>query len=186
MKMNRILLFTGLSLITIYLAGCGTEQTQPSEPVCLSGVQEGKVMTEAQDVLERMNFVIDKADAGHGYIRTQPLTGAQAFEFWRKDNVGRFNTSEANLQTIRRTVEINLYRRDDRVCADCVVMVERLSLPESGPAGGSRPSMLFGRTSTSLRHLDLTPRQKASLTWIELGRDSRLEEEILERLKARL
>jgi hypothetical protein len=152
----------------------------------LSDVQEGEVMAEAEDVLERMNFVIDKADAEHGYIRTQPLAGAQAFEFWRKDNIGQFNTSEANLQTIRRTVEINVANRESRVCTDCVVTVERMSLPESGPAGGGRPSMMFGRSSTSLQHLELTPRQKASIEWINLGRDSRLEEEILGRLKARL
>jgi hypothetical protein len=184
--MKRILLFTGLSLLTIYLAGCGTEQAQPSEPVCLSGAQEAKVMTEAEDVLERMNFVIDKADSEHGYIRTQPLTGAQAFEIWRKDNVGQFNTSEANLQTIRRTVEINVANRDSLVCADCIVTVERMSLPESGPAGSGQTSMLFGRRAASMHRLELTPRQKASLTWIKLGRDSRLETKILEQLKARL
>lgn len=184
--MNRILLFTGLSLLAVCLVGCGSEQAQPSELICLSDVQEEKVMAEAEDVLERLNFVIDKADAEHGYIRTQPLTGAQSFEFWRKDNVGQFNTSEANLQTIRRTVEINVGSRDDRVCADCVVTVERMSLPENGPAGLNRTSMLFGRSSTSLQHLELTPRQKASMTWIDLGRDSRLETKILGRLKARL
>jgi hypothetical protein len=183
--MNR-LLFSVLSLLAVCLAGCGTEQAQPSEPICLSDMQKGKVVAEAQDVLERMNFIIDKADAEHGYIRTRPLTGAQAFEFWRKDNVGQFNTSEANLQTIRRTVEINVGSRDGRVCADCVVTVERLSLPETLAAGPSRTSMLFARSSTSIQHLELTPRQKASMTWIDLGRDSRLEEEILGRLKARL
>jgi len=184
--MNRILLFTGLSLLVVSLAGCGTEQAQPSEPLCLSGVQEGKVMAEAEDVLERMDFVIDKADAEHGYILTQPLTGAQAFEFWRKDNVGRFNTSEANLQTIRRTVEINVANRDGRVCADCVVTVERMSLAESGTAGAGPTSMLFGRSPTALGRLELTPYQKASMTWIDLGRDSRLETKILGQLKAGL
>lgn len=183
--MNRILLFTGLSLLAVSLAGCGSEPAQPSEPVCLSDVQVGKVMAEAEDVLGRLNFVIDKADAEHGYIRTQPLTGAQAFEFWRKDNVGQFNTAEANLQTVRRTVEINVGSRDGRVCADCVVTVERMSLPERGAAGASRTSMLFTRSSTSLQHLELNPSQQASMTWIELGRDSRLEAEILGRLKAR-
>jgi hypothetical protein len=182
--MNRILLFTGLSTLAIFLAGCGSEQAQPSEPICLSAVKVGAVMTEAEDVLERTNFVIDKADTEQGYIRTQPLTGAQAFEFWRKDNVGQFNTAEANLQTVRRTVEINVANRDSLVCADCVVTVERMSLPESGPAGTGRTSMLLSRNS-SFQRLELSPSQQASMTWIDLGRDVRLESEILGRLKAR-
>jgi hypothetical protein len=182
--MNRILLFTGLSFLVISLAGCGSEQAQPSEPICLSAVQIGTVMTEAEDVLTRMNFTIDKSDTEHGYIRTQPLTGAQAFEFWRKDNVGQFNTAEANLQTVRRTVEINVDSRDGLVCADCVVTVERMSLPESGPMGSGRTSMPFGKSS-SFQRLELSPGQQTSMTWIDLGRDSRLESEILGRLKAR-
>lgn len=183
--MNKILLFTGLGLLTIYSAGCRTEPAQPSEPLCLSQVQVGKIMAEAEEVLVGLNFDIDKADVEHGYIRTRSLTGAQAFEFWRKDNVGQFNTAEANLQTIRRTVEINVDSDNGRVCTECVVTVERMSLPERGTAVG-RNSMLFSRSSTSLQHFELTEAQQASMTWIELGRDSRLESEILGQLKAKL
>jgi len=184
--MNRILLFAGLSFFAVSLVGCGTGPVQSSQPMCLPDVQAEAVMASAENVLGRMQFAIEKADVQHGYIRTQPLTGAQAFEFWRRDNVGQYNTAEANLQTVRRTVEINVSSEQGQVCADCVVTVERISLPERQTVGATRASGLFTRSSSSLQRLELNPNQQEGMTWIELGRDGRLETEILRRLKARL
>lgn len=184
--MNRILLFTGLGLLTVSLVGCGTGPVESSQPMCLADVGVETVVAGAEDVLGRMHFVIDKADVQHGYIRTQPLTGAQAFEFWRKDNVGQFNTAEANLQTVRRTVEINISREQGQVCADCIATVERMSLPEREAASASRAASLFTRSSPSAQRLELNPGQEENMTWIELGRDGRLEAEILRRLRTGL
>lgn len=184
--MNRKVLLTGLSFLATFLAGCGTEPTEPAQPICLSDGQTETIMAEAEDVLGRMHFAIDKADIQNGYIRTQPLTGAQAFEFWRTDNVGKFNTAEANLHTVRRIVEIEISSEQGKVCTNCVVTVERMSLPERETPSASRTSALFTRSSPSLQRLELNPSQQKDMTWIELGRDWRLEAEILNRLNARL
>jgi len=184
--MNKRIILAGLSVFAAFVGGCGTEQAQPVEPVCTTAVQVGAVVASAENVLGRMNFTIDKADAKGGYVRTLPLTGAQVFEFWRKDNVGRFNTSEANLQTVRRTVKINVGEKDGRVCTDCTVTVERMSLPQRQAMSMTRTSALFTRSAPSLQRLELNPEQQEGMTWIELGRDSRLEAEILKRLEARL
>ncbi len=184
--MNRILLFTGLSFIAVFSAGCGTGPEQPAQPMCTADAEAEAVMASAEHVLGQMHFAIDKADVRQGYIRTRPLTGAQLFELWRKDNVGQFNTAEANLQTVRRTVEINVSREDGQVCADCVVTVERMSLPQREAVSTSHASAMFTRSSPSFQQLELNPEQQEDMTWIELGRDGRLEAEILRQLRVRL
>jgi len=192
--MDKRIILAGLGVFAAFMGGCGTEQAQPVEPfdgaqgrpVCLPDTQVGAVVASAEDVLGRMNFTIDKADAKGGYVRTLPLTGAQAFEFWRKDNVGQFNTSEANLQTVRRTVEINVGEKNGQVCADCTATVERMSLPEREAVSTTHASALFTRSAPSLQRLELNPEQREGMTWIGLGRDSRLEAEILRQLRARL
>lgn len=192
--MSSKILLTSLCFCTVFLGGCGTEQAQPVEPfddaqgrpVCSANAQVEAVVALAEDVLGRMNFSIDKADAKQGYIRTRPLTGAQVFEFWRKDNVGPFNTSEANLQTVRRTVEVNVSEKDGEVCTDCVATVERMSLPQREGVSATQASVMFTRSVPSLQRLELNPEQREGMTWIELGRDNRLEAEILRQLRARL
>jgi hypothetical protein len=184
--MHRILLFTALSFIAVFSTGCGTGPEQSVRPICTANAEVEAVMASAEEVLGQMHFTIDKADVQQGYIRTLPLTGAQLFEFWRKDNVGQFNTAEANLQTIRRTIEINVSSEYGHVCADCVVTVERMSLPQREAVSATHASAMFTRSSPSLQQLELNPEQQEGMTWIELGRDSRLEAEILRQLKMRL
>jgi hypothetical protein len=184
--MNSKILVTGLCFYAVFVSGCGKERSVPVEPVCTTTEQVGAVVATAEDVLVKMNFVIDKADAKQGYVRTQPLTGAQSFEFWRKDTVGSFNKAEANLQTVRRTVEINVGEKNGQVCADCSVTVERMSLPEREAALARRAAGAFGGSRSALQRLNLNAEQQEQVTWMPLGRDSLLEAEILNRLKARL
>ena len=62
----------------------------------------------AERVLTRMHFAIEKLDAEQGVVKTRPLRGAQFFEFWRSDNVSSYDCEEANLQSVRRTVELRV------------------------------------------------------------------------------
>jgi hypothetical protein len=183
--MNKIILFAGLGLM-IFVVGCGTAPMQTTEPLCVPGETREDVMAKAQAVLEKMQFKIEKADTEHGYIRTGPLTGSQFFQFWRDDNVGQYNNAEANLQTIRRIVQMNISRQNGRVCTECIVTVERMSLPERDIASLSRAAGLYTKSSGGLQRLQLNPEQQQDLTWIELGRDGRLEAEILSRLSDNL
>jgi hypothetical protein len=83
-------------------------------------------------------------------------------------------------------VEINVSQKNGRVCTDCVVTAERMSLPQREAVSATQASALFTRSSPSLQQLELNPVQQEGMTWIELGRDSRLESEILSRLRAKL
>jgi len=182
-RTNQLLLLVGLSLVA---AGCQQAQFQPREQICVTDTSTEQLLASAEDVLMRMHFVIDKADVQAGFITTRPLAGAQSFEFWRSDNVGSFNSSEADLHTIRRSVELNAESQDDKLCIRCSVRTERLSLPEHEIASNTMAYRMFTQSTQSIQRLYLHPKQKEEMAWLELGRDARLETEILNRLENKL
>jgi hypothetical protein len=150
------------------------------------GIGTGDLMEVAEDVLARMHFTIEKADVQNGFIRTRPLPGAQFFEFWRSDNAGTDNTLAANLHTIRRTVTLDISQQDEELHIGCEVQAQRLSLPEQQVSSSTRVYGMFSLSSPSLQRLKLNPVQKKEMAWIDLGRDSRLEAEILKRIETRI
>jgi hypothetical protein len=114
------------------LSGCAqTQQREQLEYIYVPDIGKAQAMQIAEDVLGQMHFTIDKADVEQGFVRTKPLPGAQFFEFWRSDNVDASNSLQANLHTIRRTVELGIGRQGKRgsenLCIACDVKVHRLS-----------------------------------------------------------
>jgi hypothetical protein len=162
--------------------GCaGQKQAyRPAEPLRLEGVSRAQVMQAAERTLGEMHFVIEKLDAGQGVIRTEPLRGAQAFEFWRSDNVGLHNTAEANLHTIRRSVELRIREEQGQVCVDCNVPVQRLSLPENKVASVSQAYQMHSASTATVQRLQLSPQQRRGMTWIDMDQDSPLATRILD------
>jgi len=168
------------------LAGCAEPQRfEAIEQVCVKNVEKACAMQIAEDVLGGMHFAVEKADAEQGYLRTRPLAGAQWFEIWRSDNVGPFNAAEANLHSIRKTVELAMNRREKELCIDCDVKVERLSLPERQLVSGWRAYEMFSASTSSIQRLKLHPEQKRAMAWVDLGNDKRLSTEILKRIEKR-
>jgi len=98
--MNRLQTSLAGVLLCSLAFGCAESQ-KPHHPqgICISAADRDKITAAAEEVLGRMCFTIEKADAAGGIIRTRPLAAAQLLEFWRSDNIGRFNTAEANLHT---------------------------------------------------------------------------------------
>lgn len=165
----------GLSLC----AGCATtparqEQRVQVEQVCVTNIDTPQAMQIAEDVLTAMHFAIEKADLDSGLIRTRPLSGAQFFEFWRSDNVGPFYAALANLHSIRRIAEVRIRQQGDKVFIRCDVQIQRLSVPEHEAAGSP---------GAPVRRLTPTPEQEKGITWIDLGKDTLLSTEILNRIQ---
>ncbi|MEA3226418.1 MAG: hypothetical protein U9Q07_10755, partial [Planctomycetota bacterium] len=128
-----------LAACALVLAGCaGQQQGTITGPISVPDVGKAATMEAAEDVLAEMHFAIDKTDVHSGLIRTRPLPGAQFFEFWRSDNVGGRNSLQANLHTIRRTVELDISQRGGQLQIDCDVQVQRLSLPERDVSSSGR------------------------------------------------
>lgn len=178
MTSYRLFLFAGCVALGLCV-GCATtparqDQRVEVEQVCTTNIDKSQAVQIAEDVLAGMHFTIEKADPNTGLIRTRPLSGAQFFEFWRSDNAGPFNAALANLHSIRRTAEVRVQQQGDRVFIRCDVQIQRLSLPEQGPAGSP---------GAPLRSLSLGPEQGIGVTWIDLGKDTMLSAEILNRIQ---
>ncbi len=186
-------------------AGCANQNTAsaPAQMLCRDGTTTAAVMEAADDVLSRMHFSIEKLDPEHGVIRTRPLRAGQIFEFWRSENVGPFNSAEANLQTIRRSVELRVKKQAaDRgpeaggasrlqpaaagLCIECDVSVQRLSLPGNEIASVSQAYRIHSRSEPTVQRLAVTPEQEQGMAWVDLGRDPQLAAEILQRVAQRL
>lgn len=162
------------------LTGCGTEnQIARSEPVCLRTADKSRIMEITEDVLTRMNFVVEKYDVETGFVKTKPLRGGQFFEFWRRDNVGQAAAAEANLHSIRRSAELRVSESNGQVCTTCQVRIERLSLPAREITGVSWLESMFTESTSGGQRLALQPEQQAGMAWIDLGSDAALERRIL-------
>ena len=160
------------------------------------------LMEIAEDVLTDMYFTIDKFDPNSGFIRTRPLPGAQFFELWRSENIGAKNQLNSNLHSIRRTVEIILRRSQDASyvgCSDealaklsstdelsCIVRLQRLSLPARDVTSSTQAYRMFSMSGPGLQTLQLHPAQEKKMAWLDLGRDTALEKEILKRIENQL
>lgn len=149
-------------------------------------------MQQAEGVLSQMHFTIEKFDVEQGLIRTRPLAAAQAFELWRSDNIGAFNNAEANLHSIRRTVEVNVSQQAEKpatagkLCIGCNVKTQKLNLPESQISSSSQAYAMFSRSCPSIQKLILNPVQKNAISWVDLGQDEKLATEILKRIEKKI
>ncbi len=186
--MNKLKsLYLAVCITALLLSGCASQQQfEAIEQICVPNLERPTVMQAAEDVLGEMRFTIAKLDGRSGYIRTRPLAGAQWFEFWRSDNVGTFNAAEANLHSIRRTVELNIDQQDEKLCIGCEVNVQRLSIPEYEVNSSSQAYAMFSASKPSMQRLELRPEQKEAIVWVDLDRDVRLETEILKRIEEKI
>jgi len=185
MKKVKSLLFSTYVLL-LSLTGCAaTQQYETAKQICVTDTAKAEAMQVAEDVLGKMHFTIDKADPELGVIRSKPLQGAQFFEFWRKDIIGPFNRTEANLHSIRRIVQLNIKQEDERLCVGCDVEVQRLSIPERQVTGW-RAYEMFSESDISMQRLQLDPKQKRAMAWVNLGKDEKLGTLILKRIEKHL
>ena len=167
--------------VPLLLIGCAEQHpSQTIEQICLPVASKAEAMTVSENVLAKMHFEIEKFDTDRGYIRTRPLRAGQFFEFWREDNPGAFNWSEANIHSIRRIAELEISRQEQQICVGCEVMTERLDMPERRIRSRARPYSIFSPSSSSIQRLQLGTRRA---TWDDLGKDTRLATLILQRIE---
>jgi hypothetical protein len=180
--LNKLFLCSLLFVLT----GCsGNKYIKTEDQFCAPATAKADAMAAAEHVLAKMHFTIEKLDAETGYIRTYPLHGAQTFEFWRTDNVGSFNRAEADLHSIRRTVELNITEQPEQLCINCKATTQRFSLPQDQTTV-DRSLTVLSSSQRALQNSKLSPQRKANITWTDLGRDSQLETEITKRIEKQL
>jgi hypothetical protein len=173
------------------LPGCGGPNAAPTptQMIRADGATRADVVQAAGDVLTRMHFAIEKLDVEQGLVRTRPLRGAQFFELWRSDNASAYNWEEANLQSVRRSVELRVKSEDGntaRLCIECAVSVQRLSLPANEIAGTSEAYRIHSSSMPTLQRVEVSPQQRRAMAWIDVGKDPDLAARILARVEQRL
>ena len=185
--------------------GCASSHTGTESAVAVRSedATTAEIIQAAHNVLRDMHFEIEKLDAEQGVVKTRPLRAAQFFEFWRSDNIGGYNTAEANLQSLRKTVELrvraeagdrrpeaegayNLQPTASGLHVECDVHVQRLALPPNEIAGVSQAYRIHTQSDRTVQALNVTPEQRAEMAWIDLGEDSDLAAEILRRVEQKL
>jgi len=182
--MNKLVLAVVAAVFVVSLTGCSRpEQVVSSDPVCLPQVDLDRAMKTARTVLEDMQFTIDKYDPDALYIRTRPLSGAQFFQFWRGDNASAYTSARANLQSLRRFVEIEAMPYPTRTCLECRVTVQKLSLPEDPVRGASRMGGTYTESSDTEQSLRIEPAQLEQMEWLDAGPDRELEQKILTKIR---
>lgn len=173
-----------------FLTGCTASHRQAGEvdedALLVSDVTVADAMSAAEDVLTRMHFTVDKADPERGLMTTRPLSGAQFIEFWRSDNVGLARALEANVHTLRRSVELQFRPAASRLAVNCTVKVQRFSLPENEVVSVSRAYRMHSQSTSTIQRLELEPWQREGLAWIDLGDDPMLARRILRRIARKI
>jgi hypothetical protein len=167
--------------------GCAGQRHSETatEPVRVADVTTAAAVDAAQKILVRMHFDIEKADADHGTVRTRPLRSAQVFEFWRQDSPTPADLLEADIQTMRKLVEIDFKPTDSQLAIRCRVRVQRLSLPEAGTASVSHAYQMHSRSTATEQSLQLSARQQRQMAWIDLPDDPVLAQRIVEQVASK-
>jgi len=182
MKTNVIISF--MMIAGILFSGCASqEQIVSDEPICLPNTLPPQAMQDAETVLLKMHFDIEKNDLEARYIRTRPLSGAQFFEFWRKDNASAFARGQSNLHSIRRIVELDFSPENTTTCIQCRVNVSRLSIPERPIQGFSYMGGLYTDSHTREQTLDVGTERTEGIEWLDIGPDHDLERKIIKRIQ---
>ena len=182
---KQVIVWTLFTLVC-FLSGCTEKQMAAPEPKCLSSVDINSAMKSSELVLIGMNFIIDKQDTTLHIMTTKPQTGSQFFELWRKDNVGGYNCAQSNLHSIQRTVELGFNEIQGQVCIVCTVKRERLSIPEKDIDSAGQAQSLFTGNNKTMQSLTINSEQEKKMDWIDIGRDSRLEKSILDRIDKKI
>jgi len=119
-----------------------------------------------------------------GYLQTAHADAATMLEPWRKDNASGFDQLYATLQTIRRQAEIHVRPSREGFRIEVIVhkLQEDLAQPEYATVGGAT----LRHSATHSRPRDLGIVTTETLGWIPAGRDTALEQLMLNELQQRM
>lgn len=118
-----------------------------------------------------------------GRLDTFPTAGATVFEPWRHDSANDYERLESTLQSIRRRALVRVIPADRGFWIDVTIFKELENV--KSPTGSATGSATFHFDTTLTRVVGPLDEQQASEGWIPRGRDTALEQQILEQLLAR-
>lgn len=123
------------AVATVFLVGCQAPQ-QPTGPteLCVEIPDRDLFIDRTLSVLRLRDFQPSFVDRNEALIVAGPTTSGQWFEPWRSDVIGPYQTLEASLHTIRRTVSIEVrpLNLPSPTAADSVVISESSDTTSAG------------------------------------------------------
>ena len=168
-------------------AGCATvtrvvaPRAVNENPMIVPSNDGDAVWRETVAVLDQY-FDIRNENRLSGTIVTDPLISATVLEPWRGDSVGLDDRLEATLQTIRRFARVQIKAVPGRgyaVKVEVLKELEDLAKPDRQTAGRA----VFNNDFPVNRTREIVGPVPVPLQWIPRGRDTKLEQVILDRIR---
>jgi hypothetical protein len=194
--MSRIMVTACLAVIPALAVGCmiGPIQDNPSfirsdpavtveNPVWMpSGpAAYGAVFEKVIDIVDDY-FEIAYANRYDGHIETFPRISPGFEQFWKPGSPDAYQRLEATLQTIRHRAAVLIQPADDGgFFVQVTVYKELEDLPR--PIRATAGAAAFRSDNTVERQFEVIDPTVFESNWIPLGRDTELEQLILQRLK---
>ncbi|MCA8996323.1 MAG: hypothetical protein KDA80_05045 [Planctomycetaceae bacterium] len=154
-----------------------------TNPLLVTTSSEELVWERAVDVLHEFHFELEKENRLGRIIETKPLVGAGVLEPWHRDAVTLADRWEGSLQSIRRKAQVSLQLDDQGrgYLVSVAVFKELEDVP--GIAANSPGAATFSESTPLQRDLDPVVGQSTPSIWIPQGRDTALEQSMLQRMK---
>lgn len=123
-----------------------------------------------------------------GWIETHPEIGSGILEPWRKDSTPGYEKRFASLQTVRRRAKVRVTPDGQGYLVEVQVLreLEDKSPPDHSVVSGSSYRYDGSLDANHGQESSLNIDDYSNLKWIQIGRDSGLEQLILRNIQARL
>ena len=148
-----------------------------SNPVFIPANSQHAAWERTVDVLHAYHFPIARENRLDGVIESDYRVGSGVLEPWHADSVGLESRLESTLQSIRRKVKIDLTPVEGGFLVGVEANKELENL--SGLAENSSGAATFRESTPLERNLNNVVGQTSDSHWIRLGRDTGLEQAIL-------
>ena len=186
--MNRVISLIAITVLVCFSVGCQTGHRTQSEQAdgtfFVPGNQLELVWERSVDVLHGYQFEIARQNKLDGVIETKYKIGSGLLEPWHKDSIGFQNRLESSLQSIRRRAFVHITPVEGGFLVSVSVHKELENLV--GLAANSAGGATFQENQPLQRDLDAVVGQTAPSGWVTHGRDYRIEQHMLSRLRTAL
>jgi hypothetical protein len=118
-----------------------------------------------------------------GWLDTFPSVSSTMFEPWRHDSVGPCEKLQSTLQSMRRRAKVRVIPAQGGYFVDVAVFEELEDVVQ--PAHATAGAATFRNDSSLTRVVSPIHEQPITKGWIPKGRDTALEQRIIEQLLAR-
>lgn len=166
--------------------GCASlpfQQPHAANPVFVRANNGDIVWERSVDVVHDYLFEIRRENRLDGLIETEYKTGSGLFEPWHRDSAGLAERTESTFQSIRRKAFITITPADGGYLVGVEAYKE---LEDVVQAANSAGAATFLDNQPLQRDLNLVVGQATPSGWIPQGRDTALEQSLLQALQQTL